>query len=131
MEVAIAPPVGDQESERMLGARPVGRPVSARTAGLMPLKVVGKRSFFRGREVFGGAMVGLVVGGVGVFGGGGSALGGVLGASSWRFDGAPAMLVKLAAIANVTCIIDTTCTIDIVCFHRRKLRAPYQYKRSC
>ena len=41
----------------MLGARPDGRPVSARTVVLMPLKVDGKRSFFRGREVFGGAMV--------------------------------------------------------------------------
>ena len=50
-------PVGDHESERMLGARPDGRPVSARTVVLMPLKVDGKRSFFRGREVFGGAMV--------------------------------------------------------------------------
>jgi hypothetical protein len=40
-----------------LGARPVGRPVSARTTGLMPLNVEGKRSFFKGREVFGGAMV--------------------------------------------------------------------------
>lgn len=58
MEVAIALPVGDHESERMLGASPVGRPVSARTAVLMPLKVEGKRSFLRGREVFGGAMVG-------------------------------------------------------------------------
>ena len=57
MEVAMALPVGDQESERMLGARPVGRPVSARTMGLMPLKVEGKRSFLRGREVFGGAIV--------------------------------------------------------------------------
>lgn len=55
--MAMALPVGDQESERMLGARPVGRPVSARTTGLMPLNVEGKRSFFRGREVFGGAMV--------------------------------------------------------------------------
>ena len=55
-------PVGDHESERMLGARPDGRPVSARTVVLMPLKVDGKRSFFRGREVFGGAMVvGVVV----------------------------------------------------------------------
>jgi hypothetical protein len=53
----MALPVGDQESERMLGARPVGRPVSARTTGLMPLNVEGKRSFFKGREVFGGAMV--------------------------------------------------------------------------
>ena len=50
-------PVGDHESERMLGARPDGRPVSARTVVLMPLKVDGKMSFFRGREVFGGAMV--------------------------------------------------------------------------
>lgn len=50
-------PVGDHESERMLGARPDGRPVSARTVVLMPLKVDGQRSFFRGREVFGGAMV--------------------------------------------------------------------------
>lgn len=58
IEVAMAAPVGDQESERMLGARPVGRPVSASTVGLMPLKVEGKRSFFRGREVFGGAIVG-------------------------------------------------------------------------
>ena len=55
--MAMALPVGDQESERMLGARPVGRPVSARTTGLMPLNVEGKRSFFKGREVFGGAMV--------------------------------------------------------------------------
>ena len=55
--MAMALPVGDQESERMLGARPVGRPVSARTVGLMPLNVEGKRSFFKGREVFGGAMV--------------------------------------------------------------------------
>jgi hypothetical protein len=27
----------------------------------MPLKVDGKRSFFRGREVFGGAMIAVVV----------------------------------------------------------------------
>ena len=40
----------------MLGARPVGRPVSAQTVVLMPLKVEGKRSFLRGREVFGGAI---------------------------------------------------------------------------
>ena len=57
IEVAMALPVGDQESERMLGARPVGRPVSARTTGLMPLNVEGNRSFFKGREVFGGAIV--------------------------------------------------------------------------
>lgn len=57
--MAIALPDGDHESERMLGARPDGRPVSARTVVLMPLKVVGKRSFLRGREVFGGAMVGV------------------------------------------------------------------------
>lgn len=55
--MAMREPVGDHESERMLGARPDGRPVSARTVVLMPLKVDGKRSFFRGREVFGGAMV--------------------------------------------------------------------------
>jgi hypothetical protein len=48
----------------MLGARPDGRPVSARTTGLMPLKVEGKRSFLRGREVFGGAIVGVVLLGI-------------------------------------------------------------------
>jgi len=58
IEVAMALPVGDHDSERMLGARPVGRPVSARTVDLMPLNVEGNRSFLRGREVFGGAMVG-------------------------------------------------------------------------
>jgi THO complex subunit 3 len=42
MEVAMREPVGDHESERMLGARPDGRPVSARTVVLMPLKVDGK-----------------------------------------------------------------------------------------
>lgn len=55
--MAMRLPAGDHESERMLGARPDGRPVSARTVVLMPLKVDGKMSFFRGREVFGGAMV--------------------------------------------------------------------------
>lgn len=59
--------MGDHDSERILGARPEGRPVSARTAVLMSLKVVGKMSFFSGREVFGGAMV---VAGAVVFGSG-------------------------------------------------------------
>lgn len=67
-------PVGDHESERMLGARPDGRPVSARTVVLMPLKVDGKRSFFRGREVFGGAMIAVVVNFVWFVVGGWSAL---------------------------------------------------------
>lgn len=58
MDVARAVPVGDQDSERMLGARPVARPVSARIVGLEEfLKAVGRLSFFRGREVLGGAIV--------------------------------------------------------------------------
>ena len=46
--MAMRLPAGDHESERMLGARPDGRPVSARTVVLMPLKVDGKRRHVRG-----------------------------------------------------------------------------------
>lgn len=56
MHVAIALPVGDQAMERMLGARAVGRPVSAKMMGLIGLKVEAKRSLRRGREVLGGAI---------------------------------------------------------------------------
>lgn len=54
----MAVPAGDQDNERMLGARPVARPVSARIVGLEAfLKAVERLSFFIGREVFGGAIV--------------------------------------------------------------------------
>ena len=54
MAVAICDPVGDHESERMLGARLDGRPAdSEKRTGLSGLKVGLKRSFLSGREVLG------------------------------------------------------------------------------
>lgn len=54
MAVAICDPVGDHDSERMLGARLDGRPAdSEKSTGLRGLKVGEKLSFLSGREVLG------------------------------------------------------------------------------
>lgn len=59
MAVAICDPVGDHDSERMLGARLDGRPAdSEKMTGLSGLKVGAKLSFLSGREVLGAAAMG-------------------------------------------------------------------------
>lgn len=54
--VAIAAPVGDQATCRILGACAEGRADSENMVGLRFLKAVGKRSFFSGRLRVGAGM---------------------------------------------------------------------------